>query len=150
MTFSGYTLSKNIIRKRHLGEECGEETLQVEVRRMNLMLRLLNGNDKVREALVGMQAHTSDQKYAIKASGHGSGYRFDGLRRDRPSFPLLTLEDAIWRAHHWVRTADTIGGRAVIYNEETGETISDWRELPEYEPMLAEYMRKRNERLDRT
>ena len=111
---------------------------------MNLVLRLLNGNDKVREALVGMQAHTSDRKYAIKASGHGSGYRFDGLSRNRPVFPLLTLENAIRQAYHLVRTADTIGGRAVIYNEETGETISDWRELPEYEPMLAEYMRRRN------
>ena len=50
------------------------------------------------------------KEYAVKASGHGSAFRFNN-----PLTPtLMSLKKAIAEATHWIGYADTIGGDAVV------------------------------------
>jgi hypothetical protein len=74
--------------------------------------------------LVAGEGKANPREFVIKASGHGSKYRFDGENPDSPPpGPYMTFEEAAATARHWCSYADTIGGDASIYNVRTGEEI---------------------------
>lgn len=62
------------------------------------------------------------REFVIMASGHGSSFRFDGPDgKVTPAAPYMTLSEARQAVWHWVGIADTIGGRAQVYNVRTKE-----------------------------
>lgn len=58
------------------------------------------------------------KEYAVKASGHGSAYRFNG-----PPTPLQTLKEAVKDARRWILIADTIGGDAIVVHIPSGKQV---------------------------
>jgi hypothetical protein len=64
------------------------------------------------------------REFVVMASGHGSSFRFDGPDPDQPPpGPYLTRAEADREAAHWESIADTIGGRAAIYNVRTKQIV---------------------------
>ena len=71
--------------------------------------------------------NANPREFVIKASGHGSKYRFDGENPDSPPpGPYMTFEEAAAKARHWCGYADTIGGDAAVCNVRTDEEIYNY------------------------
>lgn len=85
---------------------------------------LINKFEPLRFLLISYQKNFTDKKYSVLYSGHGSDFRFDGIHLDKPSFPLLTLEEATENAYHWEGHADTIGGKAEIFDASSGKKLN--------------------------
>ena len=97
---------------------------------------LVNRNDFLRDSLISMQANYSKRRYAVLASGHGSKFRFDGNNPDKPTFPLLTIEEAVAECYIWQGDACTIGGAAAIYDAITKKTRYDVHNLPQFKDIV--------------
>lgn len=73
--------------------------------------------------VVGEEYSRLARDWLVQSSGHGSDFRFD--EGDGSAVPVrdyyLTVDEASFDAISWELTADTIGGRAQLYNVTTGD-----------------------------
>lgn len=108
------------------------ETIKKEIQTFELLLDEFNKSFfKLKEAfnkqILENAVKTNAKEFAVKASGHGSAFRFDGSDPDSQTLPPVTLKEAVNECDEWVGIADTIGGRACIYHIPT-KTIVDYRQ----------------------
>lgn len=64
------------------------------------------------------------REWTVMSSGHGSKFRFEGGDGTQvPEGPYLTFDEARADGIDWECTADTIGGRACLYNVRTKQEV---------------------------
>lgn len=69
----------------------------------------------------------SRREWVVMSSGHGSKFRFDGGDGTQvPEGPYLTFDEARAEGIAWEMTADTIGGRACLYNVRTKQEVGSF------------------------
>jgi hypothetical protein len=69
----------------------------------------------------------SRREWVVMSSGHGSKFRFDGGDGSQvPQGPYLTFDEARAEGIAWELTADTIGGRACLYNVRTKQEVGSF------------------------
>jgi hypothetical protein len=69
----------------------------------------------------------SRREWVVMSSGHGSKFRFDGGDGSQvPEGPYLTYDEAAAEGAEWESMADTIGGRACLYNVRTKQEVGSF------------------------
>ena len=90
---------------------------------LNLNELYVEGKPVNLSAIVGEEYSRLTREWLVQSSGHGSEYRFD--EGDGSAVPVrdyyLTVDEATYDAISWEASADTIGGRAQLYNVSTGD-----------------------------
>ncbi|HMW92820.1 MAG TPA: hypothetical protein PKE54_22515 [Candidatus Obscuribacter sp.] len=90
---------------------------------LNLSELYVEGKPVNLSAIVGEEYSRLIREWLVQSSGHGSAFRFD--EGDGSAVPVrdyyLTVDEATHDAISWEVSADTIGGRAQLYNVSTGD-----------------------------
>ena len=90
----------------------------------------INRNEPLREMFVAMQAKYTSRRYAVMCSGYGSKFRFDGYNKDKPPFPLMTLDEAIADAIFFDRQWSNIGLISQIYDARKRKIVMHYVDIP--------------------